>query len=536
MTLRAAVAALFLPCALLAQSRITVPVQDPVYRDVDRLIALRLVEVGLYGQRPYSRRELARLTREAGASIQRREVSHATRAIVERLSLRFADDVRQLDGVDPLRSGWRINDTFDAVRLPGSPRGIPTDQLGSVAASINPQLNGRSGRVHLEGLNIAYEPRGEVQAGRVGVVVQPRLLVLAQDLDTYGSLETGSATIPIRNVTIEAGRQPIVWGQGMEGGLLFSSSGRPLDMLRISTDLPFRGWFLKGTSPMRGSLVAAHLGPNQHFPNSFLIAYKLSGHPFTNRVELAASVLAVQGGRGAPRGSFGDHVMDLIPALKYLLPDNTTQFSNKMAGWEYRLRLPELRGLQLYAEHAFDDMDPRRWKSTFWEDGGHIVGASVSDLGGDGALSAAWEFHHTGLRYYKHGVFRSGMAFNGTLFGDPLGNQGNGTYLRLTWDRGGRRTWALNVAVERRTGDEYGAVSEGPDEDNFRFIRLNAYPAEWRQRVDATWRIDRTTSAVSLTGGYERVRDFEFKSRDNRHHVLLGVSIQNRIAARSQRP
>src|SRR5207253_211970 len=101
MKLPALIAALLLPCALLAQSRATVPVQDPVYRDLDRLIALRLVEVGLYGQRPYSRREIARLTREAFSAIGHRAVSPSTRGIIERLSARFAADVRQLDRLEP---------------------------------------------------------------------------------------------------------------------------------------------------------------------------------------------------------------------------------------------------------------------------------------------------------------------------------------------------------------------------------------------------------------------------------------------------
>ena len=243
------------------------------------------------------------------------------------------------------------------------PRAIPTDLLGSVDAAINPLPAGRAGREYGDGSVLASEAGAELHLpGHIGLVAKAR--TLSQGETDFWHL--ASAVLPVRNVTVEVGRQPIVWGQGMEGGLLFSSSGKPLDMLRISTDLPFQGWFLKGTHPMRGSIVAATLGADQHFPHSFLIAYKLSGHPFTNRVELAASVLGVQGGRGAPRGSFKDHVQDLIPPLKYLFEDNTTQFSNKMAGWEYRLRLPELSGLQLYAEHAFEDMDPRRWGSTFW--------------------------------------------------------------------------------------------------------------------------------------------------------------------------
>ncbi len=538
MTLRALVVALLVPCASLAQSRVTVPVQDPVYRDIDRLIALRLVEVGLYGQRPYSRREIARLTREAKSSISTREVSASTRRIVERMAGLYAADVRQLDKTEPVPRSFLIAPMVEGVLLSSPARGIPTDDLGSVVAGINPLLDGRSGRELFDRKNLAIEYVAELHGGeRLALRFHPRVVPYGRDEGMHSRLQGLSVTAPIRNVTIEVGRQPIVWGQGMEGGLLFSSSGKPLDMLRVSTDLPFRGWFIKGTSPMRGSIVVADLGPRQHFPNSYLIAYKLSGHPFTNRVELAASVLGVQGGRGAPKGSFRDHVQDLIPPLKYLFPDNTTQFSNKMAGWEYRLRLPELRGLQLYAEHAFEDMDPRRWGSTFWEDGGHIFGASLSDLGAEGAFSATTEFHHTGLRFYKHGVFLSGMTFDGTLFGDPLGNQADAGYLRLHWDRGRKARITLDAALERRDGDYYRALSDGPDEDNFRFEMLQSVPAEWRQRLTATYRSKWDRDDVVFSAGLERVRDAGFVRGERRTNFIVGARLESSFLIRtSQRP
>lgn len=532
MTIRLLIAALLFPCAALAQSRVTIPVQDPVYRDLDRLIALRLVEVGLYGQRPYSRREIARLTREAVATAQRREVSPATRRIVDRLAARFDPDIRRLEGSLAGSRSWRLWSETEGLWLSSRPRAIPNDLIGFVDAEVDPLLNGRGGRNYQQSENLSAEVRGELNLRDwFAITLHPRML------PTPGRWQAASVTSAVRNVTIEAGRQPIVWGQGMEGGLIFSSSGKPLDMLRISTDLPFEGWFIKGTSPMRGSIVAADLGPNQHFPNSFLIAYKLSGHPFTNRVELAATVMAVQGGRGAPPGTLKDHLMDLIPVLKYTMKDNPAQFSNKMAGWEYRLRLPELRGLQLYAEHAFEDMDPRRWKSTFWEDGGHILGASLNDLGPGGALSTAWEYHHTGLRFYKHGVFHSGMTFDRTLFGDPLGNQGDGGYVRLDWDRGGPYRLSLDAAIERRDGDSYQTVSDGPNEDNFRFQMLQSVPAEWRYRLNAAWHLRRTDYSISLRAGVERVREFGFTRGWSRNNFLLGLSLASEMHSRgSQRP
>jgi hypothetical protein len=241
MTLRLLIAALLLPCAALAQSRATIPVQDPVYRDIDRLIALRVVEIGLYGQRPYSVREVARITREAVRAADARPVSPATQAIVRRLHERFAQEVRELDTVAPALPAFRPALGNELLWVSSEKRGIPDDDVGFIEATLDPITSGRAGREYREGgsPNVAVELPLEYRGARLGAVVQPRLL-LAQG-EFFGSLEAASIALPIRNVTIEAGRQPIVWGQGMEGGLIFSSSGKPLDMLRISTDLPFRG-------------------------------------------------------------------------------------------------------------------------------------------------------------------------------------------------------------------------------------------------------------------------------------------------------
>ena len=130
MTLRALIAALFLPCALLAQSRITVPVQDPVYRDIDRLIALRLVETGLYGQRPYSRREIARMLLAARGAAATRAPSPATQRVLDRALARFASEVRERETDTLPRHRWRNEVGGEMLGISSDRREIPDDATG----------------------------------------------------------------------------------------------------------------------------------------------------------------------------------------------------------------------------------------------------------------------------------------------------------------------------------------------------------------------------------------------------------------------
>jgi len=298
--------------------------------------------------------------------------------------------------------------------------------------------------------------------------------------------------------------------------------------VRIANDTPFYApSFLRHLGPLRATLLVADLGDYQRFPHSNVIAYKLSGNPISSRFELSASVQSEQGGRGAPAGTVWDHFEDIIPALKYLLPDNKTQFSNKMAGWEYRFRVPEWRGLQLYLEHQFDDMDPRRWRSTLWEDGGHIAGLSLANLGDGGALSGTAEFHHTGIRYYEHRVFNSGVAFDRALIGDPLGPKGDGGYLQLRWDRGGASTFTVDGAIERRSGNVYTAVSNlDVGESDFHFERLEAKPAEWRRRIVASWVLNAPNRRLTVDAGFERAANFAFVGGATRNNVLAAATLE----------
>ena len=99
----ALLAALMLPVALGAQATVTVPVQDPVYRDLDRLFGSGLIKTMLVGQRPYSRRDIARIVIDASKSPPLRPVSEGNRRILERLAREFAPEIGALRGDTPRR-------------------------------------------------------------------------------------------------------------------------------------------------------------------------------------------------------------------------------------------------------------------------------------------------------------------------------------------------------------------------------------------------------------------------------------------------
>jgi len=495
-----------------AQPSPRLPLGDAAYVELDQLVGSGLVRTVMYGQRPFTRREVTRIVADASRAAERRTVSDATRRVLDRLRRRF-----QVRPDADSASAAPYYASVETVQLQSPARAIARAPVGDVAADLNPLLNGRGGRWYSQGMTLSAEGGGAWSLGRrVTLQLAPRIAAgrNANSGERFAmlSLQDASVSISGANLVLDVGRQPLAWGQGMDGGLMLSSSGRPLDMIRVSTDRPWRApWVFKWLGLLRGTAFIADLGPRQNFPNAKIAAYKLSGQ-VTSYFELAAQVLVHQGGRGAPPASLVDRFVDLVPALQYSLPrKNTTQFSNKLAGWEERVRIPQLHGLQLYAEHAFDDMDPRRWRSTLWEDAGHIVGASLAQIGPAGAYSLATEFHHTGLRFYRHTPFVSGLAFDGVLLGDPLGPQGDGGTIRLRYDAGRRQSWQVDATVERRGGDVWGTTSDSPADERFRFVLLRAQPAEWRTRTMLRWAFLATpVQRLSLEAGMERVRDAGF--------------------------
>src|SRR5206468_686882 len=130
----ALLAALMLPAALGAQATVTVPVQDPAYRDLDRLFGSGLIKTMIVGQKPYSRREIARIVIDASKTPPSRPGSDGNRRVLERRAGEFAPESSALRGGaawlqpvsgDLARAGTRDRSGAAAVRVRTGDGGRP---------------------------------------------------------------------------------------------------------------------------------------------------------------------------------------------------------------------------------------------------------------------------------------------------------------------------------------------------------------------------------------------------------------------------
>lgn len=513
-----------------AQAAPRVPTTDRVYADLDRLAALGVIDDMVMGQRPYSEREIARLLTGAAAHLDRlaspRALAWAERAI-ERDSARFA-----LPGLRPLEQA-----NVAVTGLDSPFRAIPPDGNGTVDASVNPLVAYSGGRQYAgDGTTMSVETRHSALLGsHVALWLNPRFDTFAGHASGAGGttatdvrLQTGGANLLFGNFSVDVGRDYRIFAQSPTGGIELSENAPAFDAVQISNERPARlPFFLSRFGLVKATAFVADLGPHRVYPHSLLIAYKVSSL-IVRHFEFGVQVEDQMGGRGAPTAPLIDRIQDLFPLIGALSPGKEFLFSNKMAGVDFHLHLPNVAGFELYADGAVDDMDTRRLKSSFLNDGGIVTGFAFSCLIDCGSTTIRAEYRQTGIRYYTHDDFATGFASNHTLWGDPLGPRGLGEYLIMDHDAARLGRFSGSAAYEIRSGNLYASTSSNARDAGFHFVQVSHGPGETRRRFTIAWESLPTRRHLTATAklGIERVTDFAFQSGNNRTNELAQAGLE----------
>jgi hypothetical protein len=497
------VVAVLLPAGAIAQATQNVAPDDPVYGFIDRLVAARLVDTIAVGQRPMSRRALGHIIAEA-----RTALGADTGWIGSRLA-EYASQYPLAQTRAPLLQAM----SFELTSADSPPRGIEPDANGAIRASVNPLLANQLGRVYANGQTASYSISQSLGLTPwLALDFRPRVMLLddrsaASRAD--GQVEQLYARALWKNAAVLVGRDYLTLGQANAGGLVASMNARAIDQVRLSSDRPFvLPWLLRYAGAIQVMATLGDAGKNQFFPHTRFFAYKLTARPHP-RFEIGTGLAEHVGGEGAPGGTFGQKAGDAVPLLDALFLHRNFLFSNKFVTVDLRYTLPGLRGVQFYAEGAFDDFDMRRVRSVFTEDAGYIWGLSASCFRECGPVRVSTEYHVTGLRYYTHGWYRDGYTVDGQIIGDQLGPRGKAGYGAVEWNRGAT-SLDMTAAYESRSGHKYGAVTTLPDDADFRFVVIETNPTERRWRTMLSLKRGAPSSSFSwrVGAGAERVENF----------------------------
>ena len=529
---------LLLPAARAAgQGTTPVAPSDPVYRDVDRLAQLGVLDSLVLGQRPWSRRELARIAgmaRARLASVPEGALRSAEAgSIVDRIAGRFQRDSASSPGWPRLQivDGVALGAiSTDAVR-----RGFAGTFPAKLEASIDPLAAPRRlGLPAVRGETGALElaQRAELTswlALHARERVELALPRPAGGADSHGELLLGGLRARVGNLALSIGREQLAWAATDEEGLFLAADAPALDQVSLSADRPFKlPSFLRMFGPTRATVVLADLGPSIVRSHSRLLAYTMSVRP-QRSLELGAPFMNHFGGAGAPPASFGDRLIDFLPFIdifrRHNYSDPTRPLdveSDKLLGVNARLRIAKLDGLTLATELLIDDFDVHRIPTLFGWDGSQSFSALLPSVAGS-AFSFRVVATHMGVRTYTHGPLSNGITTHGLLLGDELGPDAKAFGATLTWHGQQGARIALDGRTELYSRSDYVILDEAT---RFDLHRLGTVTNELRDRMVASveWPYEGGLTLVTRAGA-ERIRNADFGS-ERRHSYRLDVALR----------
>jgi len=521
-----------------AQGTALVPPSDLAYADIDRLNELGLLDSLIVGQRPYSRREIARIARAADArlsvdSAAGDEPLRRARDIVSRLVARFAPagaDFPARDFTDGLADAGSLS-----INATSAERRALVGEGRATEATIDPLAERRLGRPALRGqsgdLEIAqrFEPTSWL-AFAARERVELRHPSDASVSATDGEVLRGSMRARYANLAFMVGREQLAWAQHVGDGLFIASDAPALDQVSLASDAPFSlPGLLRALGPTSATLVVANLGRSNARAYSTLLAYKVSMRP-TSTVEIGGTFMNHFGGVGSRGASKLDRLVDFLPFIDVFRKHNysdTTQVldveSDKLLGVDGRVRIAALGGVIVAGELLADDIDAHRLRTMLTWDGSQTVRLVFPDLV-TSALSLELNAKHTGIRTYTHnGQMANGITTRGRLIGDELGPDAKQFGATLSWMPDASRTFAL-------TGYSaiYSKVDYAPTDVSgvLKMPKARVYPNELRDAIVASVVVRRgELLSLRARAGAERTRNYAFDG-GRREDYVASLALQ----------
>jgi hypothetical protein len=446
----------------------SVPLDSWVYSAFERLAALRVVNTQIMGLKPWTRIECARLSEEAGETLQLGQALNDEEAarIQTQLAQEFAYENNLLSGgrnftanlesvyaravsiggpalTDSYHFGQTVSYDF------GRPfeRGTNGQAGGSFSAAAGPlTLYVRAEYQHapsapafssaaVNAISTADAvPLSEVPAGPITAVNRLQLL------DAYVGVNLG-------NWQLTLGKQSLSWTPGPSGSMIWSDNAAPLNMVRLVNPEPRHlPSILRFLGPVRIDQFFGRLEGHPYVPRPFEWGQKISMKPLPS-LELGFARTVTIGGQGVGNGNqltaryfldnfFGRQVGGSIPG-----------HTNTEMDWTFYV--PKVRNyIVLYGDaYAVDDQLPiKNPPKNPWHPGIYITRFpklpnldlhvdSVSteqpgrsfDSGYTGGPANKGQFNYWNQNY------RDGYTNGGVLIGNAVGRDGRAFQAWLTY-------------------------------------------------------------------------------------------------------
>jgi hypothetical protein len=534
-----------------AESSPSVPPDSPYYRDLDKLVAFGLALPPILGQKPYSRSEFARMTAEAMGRWKEEEGGDPPAAdsfesyikagerrrqigiILKRLESEFGEELTDMGAIEGERMRYRVHPleefVFYGTYLSSAPTTIPQDNgRGTINAVINPLRDYDLGRHPVFGTVSAEEAVARFKAGKYfSGYFRPRFEVDIPRVDPMGGhvyVQNAQGAFRAGNFEFRFGRDSMVWGPGDRGSLLFSTNPRPFDGVWITNPTPARlPWVFKHLGRWRYTLYGINLGPEYVRKWAWLAGYKFSLAP-ARYVELGFGHAVQIGGEGAPTPSFLDVLGEFTGFRPAGTDPNSPNLTNHTFEIDLLVRIPQLRGLQIYGNVAIEDY----WKSvkkTLTQGCSYLGGIYLPALNPSGTMDLRAEYVHTNPLEFRHTLYSDGFTLDRRLIGTDAGPDADTLHILFRHTLSRRMWYGVTADWDFRRSNTYAEL-RNPDGTAGPIVKVANGPSEqrWRGLLDLDVGL-RKGASLHLTGGYERVRNQRFVAGADCNNFVVAAAL-----------
>ena len=357
----------------------SVPLDSWVYAAFEKLAALRAINTQIMGSKPWTRMECARLTEEAGESLQQGLVPDAEEAarLQSQLADQFAYEINLLDGGHNLTanlesvyvravsiSGPALSDSYHFGQTVAYDFGRPFERgtNGQAGGSVSGAAGPLTIYIRAEYQHAPSAPAltsAEVSAIAIGDVV-PESKVQAgpiaptnrlQLLDSYVGVNLG-------NLQLTLGKQSLSWTPAPGGSMIWSDNIDPVNMVRLVNPEPVRlPFFLKYFGDVRIDQFFGRLEGHPYVPRPFVYGQKISMKPFS-MLELGfARTVEIGGQASVSPLTAGNFVKSFLGTYNRAINSIEGKTSTEM---DWTFYVPGVRNyIVLYGDaYAVDDQLP----------------------------------------------------------------------------------------------------------------------------------------------------------------------------------
>lgn len=459
-----------------------VSLESWVYPAFDRLAAAGLVESGFLGMRPWTRRECARLVREAeyNQSIVQLEgtwIGNTLAALKEEFKGELSDDAApslklgpiylRTDVIPGAAANRSLHFSSSLVNAAGRPYGDGFN--GQAGAAVR----GNAGR-------FSFYTQGEVQHWAATPALSPlarQLISVNDDIPGYTEATLGAGTrvrlvesqigFTAARYQLSFGKQSLWWGPGRSGSLLISNNAEAVAMLRLNRTEPL---VLPGPfrllGPMRVEFFIGQLGGHRYIrtaaglfsapirPRPYIHGERFAFRPTPN-LEVGLSSTTVFGGSGYPLTlrtflrSYG---------INNTFPGAANDPGDRRSGMDFSYRIPGLRRwLTIYSDaYTEDEFSPIAYpgKSAF-QPGLYLTqvpGLPSADLRVEGVFTDLPRNPDVRGIHYFNFRFLDGYTNQQRLLAHWVGRRGVGLWLQSRYHLSAKER--VEVTFRRHTAPD----------------------------------------------------------------------------------